>query len=37
MDYFPEGYWLYVWNECKKFFKILNSDEYEANKKDIPI
>ena len=37
MNYFPEGYRLYVRNECKKFFKIINSKEYEENKKEIPI
>lgn len=37
MNYFPEGYRLYVRNECKRFFKIINSDDYEKNKKEVPI
>ena len=37
MNYFPKGYRLYVRGECKKFFKILNSQEYDDHKKKSPI
>lgn len=37
LNYFPEGYRMYVRNECLQFFKIMNSKKYEQNKKHTPI
>lgn len=37
LNYFPEGFRLYITNECQTFFKIINSKKYEQNKKHTPI
>lgn len=37
LNYFPNGYRLYVRQECKNFFQFLNSKEYEEKKKQSPI
>jgi len=37
MDYFVPGYRLYVQNECKEFFKLLLSQEYQKKKQTSPI
>ncbi len=37
MDYFVGGYRLYVQNECKEFFKLVLSSEYQKKKTSSPI
>ena len=37
MNQFPNGYRLYVRNECLKFFETINSQEYIDKKVDSPI
>ena len=37
LNYFPSGYRLYVRNDCKQFFKLINSKAYENDKKRTPI
>ncbi len=37
LNYFPNGYRLYIRKECKAFFNVLNTKKYEERKKVSPI
>ncbi len=37
LNFFPNGYRLYVRKECLAFFKIINSENYQEKKNESPI